>query len=154
MAIPQAKSLSDRSCSGQSSVNPGGSLERSHRVVDSVEDSTVLPAVEVFNDYVAVLLTPRKSTIALPGNSEFSNVGVILGFGPECKNAWRLGQNVVINPKGGAIVVVEEQGPEFEGKVVNLYQERNVFYGAKTGPSVNVVPCSDCTCVSNEGCTN
>jgi len=140
MAMPKSQALEDHESknAGNPSSDARASLEKSNLVSEPVADCTVLPEVSVFNDYVAVLLTPRVSSIALPGNSEWSNVGVIVGVGPKCENNFVLGQNVVINPKGGAIVMVEEQGSAYEGKVVNLYQERNVFYVAKTGPSVKV----------------
>lgn len=140
MAIPKTKVLQDRESAGVDATMESASalVERSNRVTGVVADKTSLPAVSVFNDYVAVLLTPRESTIALPGKSEYSNVGVIVGIGPLCVNKFALGQNVVINPRGGAIVIVEEQGSAYDGKIVNLYQEKNIFYAAKTGPSVTV----------------
>lgn len=139
MAIPQAKALADRQPDNDRSEGPSSaSLEASHSVVGAVEDGAVLPAVKVFNDFVAIMLTPRESCIALPGSSEYTNVGVVVGIGPQCVNEFTLGQNVVVNPKGGGIVVVEEQGPAYEDKVVQLFSEKNIFYTPKTGPTIKV----------------
>jgi hypothetical protein len=140
MALPKSATLEAAESAGTArKIGPDTSLEKSHNVVDSVPDQTTLPAVEVFNDYVAVMLTPRESQIALPGASGFSNVGVIVGVGTQCVNSFKLGQNVIINPKGGGIVNVEEQGPAYEGRLVQLFTEKNIFYKATTGPKVNVV---------------
>lgn len=141
MAIPKTAALAEMEGKVEEASTPSGeSLEKSHNVVESVADGVTLPEVKVFNDYVAVLLTPRESCIALPGNSEWSNIGVIVGVGPECKNEFTLGQNVVINPKGGGIVEVQEQGPAYEDKLVQLFAERNIFYATDEGPNVNVTP--------------
>lgn len=144
MALPKSAALKAQEDKGSEARNHGELLEKSNNVVGAVADQTTLPAVKCFNDFVAVLLTPRESCIALPGASEWSNIGVIVGIGPKCENPFVLGQNVVINPKGGGIAQVEEMGSEYEGKLVQLFSERNIFYAARTGPAVEVVCESTC----------
>lgn len=151
MALPKSATLEAAEAKGTSRENPGGLLEKSNNVVGTVANETTLPEIECYNDFVAVLLTPRESVIALPGASEFSNIGVIVGIGTQCVNKFELGQNVIINPKGGGIVQVENQGDAYEGKLVQLYSERNIFYKASEGPKVNIVckptcapGCGDC----------
>lgn len=103
-------------------------------LVQSIE-GLEFPEITVFNDYVAILICKRKSSIALTGSATFSNVGVIVGIGKTCINKFKLSQQVLINNKGGAVInTLEELPPAYtteDGKrTVVLVQERNIFYEA------------------------
>jgi len=103
-------------------------------LVHSIE-GLEFPEITVFNDYVAILICKRKSSIALTGASTFSNVGVIVGVGRTCTNDFKLSQQVLLNNKGGAVINTLEELPEAykiegEKRVVVLVQERNIFYQA------------------------
>lgn len=103
-------------------------------LVQSIE-GLEFPEINVFNDYVAILICKRKSTIALTGASTFSNVGVIVGIGKTCVNDFKLSQQVLLNNKGGAVINTMEELPDSykidgEKRTVVLIQERNIFYQA------------------------
>ena len=103
-------------------------------IVRSIE-GLEFPEITVFNDYVAILICKRKSSIALTGASTFSNVGVVVGVGKTCVNDFKLSQQVLLNNKGGAVINTLEELPaaykiDGEKRMVVLVQERNIFYEA------------------------
>ena len=102
-------------------------------LVQSIE-GLEFPELTVFNDYVAILVCKRKSTIALTGASTYSNVGIVVGIGKTCLNDFKLSQQVVMNAKGGSITNLEELPESYtteDGRRdVKLVQERNIFYQA------------------------
>lgn len=124
MAIPKSKSLQE---SIENEVEKGDitkSLEKSYDIIDHVKKKT-FKKVKVYNDYVAVLRLPRESVIALPGSSEFSNIGIIVGFGSKCVNEFCVGQAVMLNPKGGVISNLDIEG--YDEGTLQLFLEKNIF---------------------------
>lgn len=125
-------------------IDRRASLTKGVGVVESVEGLTV-PELTVFNDYVAVLLCKRKSEIVLTGSSEYSNIGVIVGFGGNCVNKFVLSQQILFNGKGGAAICkFEGLPPEYvndngEEREVVMVQERNIFYVSIGEEAVTVV---------------
>jgi hypothetical protein len=133
MAIPKSKSMHNRIASEQDKASTLGSMERSYGILDGVKEKSY-NKVEVYNDYVAILRLPRESTIALPGSSEHSNNGVVVGFGPNCVNKFGLGDVVCLNPKGGVISELEIDG--YDNGVLHLFLEKNIF--CKSSKTVNI----------------
>lgn len=140
MALPKTKMLVNHESTGDGQSSIGPALERSLGVRSEFynPDSPSLTNVKVFNDYVAVMLIPIESVIAMPGANQFSPVGVVVGIGQKCTNKFEFGERVVVNPKDPGIALVIEQGPGYEGREVRLYLERNIFYTAQTGPILEV----------------
>lgn len=128
MSLPKSQVLKNQSKGA--AANPTNLLEASHGVGTTSIDEITLREIKVFNDYVAILRVPKQSTIALPDSDQFTPIGIVIGIGDNCVNKFSLGQHVIINPKDPGIVRVVEQGPEYEGHTINLYQERNIFYAA------------------------
>ncbi len=140
MVLPKTKTLVSHENTGDGQSCIGPALERSLgvRSEHSGSEAQSLTNVKVFNDYVAVMLIPIESVIAMPGANQFSPVGIIVGIGEKCTNKFEFGERVVVNPKDQGIVAVIEQGPGYEGREVRLYLERNIFYTAQTGPILEV----------------
>jgi len=113
-------------------------------VIESVQ-GLVVPELTIFNDYVAVLRSKRKSDIVLTGSSEYSNVGIIVGFGKTCTNNFILSTPILFNGKGGAAICkIEGLPPEYvssdgEPLEVVMVQERNIFYSSIGEEIVTVV---------------
>lgn len=124
MAIPKSKSLQESIEKETDKGDITKSLEKSYDIIDSVKKK-IFKRVNVYNDYVAVLRLPRESVIALPGSSEFSNIGIIVGFGAKCSNMFHVGQTVMLNPKGGVISNLDIEG--YDEGTLQLFVEKNIF---------------------------
>jgi hypothetical protein len=132
--LPKSATLAARDGeSVDNSADRRASLTKGVGVVESVQ-GIVVPELTIFNDYVAVLRCKRKSDIVLTGNSEYSNIGIIVGFGGTCVNKFVLSQQILFNGKGGAAIAkIEGLPPEYvnesgEDREVVMVQERNIFY--------------------------
>lgn len=133
MAIPKSKSMNNRIAGEQNKSSNLESLEKSYGILDDIKKKEY-SEVQVYNDYVAVLRLPRESMIALPGSSEYSNVGVVVGHGPNCVNDFELGDVVCLNPKGGVISELDIDG--YESGTLHLFLEKNIF--CKSSKTVNI----------------
>lgn len=122
--MPKSKSLQDTIDNEIEKGDVTNSLEKSYGILNELSTKEY-NRVEVYNDYVAILRLPRESIIALPGSSEFSNVGVIVGFGSKCSNRFNIGDAVMLNPKGGVISHLDIDG--YDEGTLHLFLEKNVF---------------------------
>ena len=108
-------------------------------------DGLSLPELKVYNDFVAVLLIPRKTSIVVTGTGEYANIGIIVGAGQTCVNKFKISTPVLINSKAWAapVAVIEDLPPEYtvdgETRRVVLIQERNIFCEASIEDDIYVV---------------
>jgi len=131
MSIPQTDVLVNKQSQQQEVPSAVEHIESSVEVQSPFpKDGLNVPAIPMFNDYVAILCVPNVRThLVLPGNSDWSDVAVVVGFGKNCKNDFVLGQNVKINVKA-AICDITDQHPSYEGRKIVMIQERNCYYEA------------------------
>ena len=120
------------------------SVANSSDVLKSSSGS-VLPELTVYNDYVAVLLIPRKSHLVITGTGEYANIGILVGVGQSCVNKFVVSQSILMNSKAWAapIALIEDLPSEYtidgELRKVVLIQERNIFCEAETDEQIAVL---------------
>lgn len=142
--LPKSATLAARDGESTDTAERKASLTKGVGIIESIQ-GIVVPELTIFNDYVAVLRCKRKSDIVLTGSSEYSNVGIIVGFGGTCQNKFALSQQILFNGKGGAaIATIEGLPPEYtnsndEQREVVLVQERNIFYSTRGEEDATVV---------------